>query len=138
MLAPCPSRRTTADEALRCHPSACFRGASGRCSARSSAWLVPACNIESDGDVCPHAWQKTHRLVHKAAQDSAGSVDGALPSASAGPSKLVLKEGQFVPNPDFNYTGPLRPVYPLSAKREVPAHIPRPDYADHRSFAWPS
>nr|XP_031857234.1 methionine aminopeptidase, type I [Kwoniella shandongensis]KAA5524306.1 methionine aminopeptidase, type I [Kwoniella shandongensis] len=31
----------------------------------------------------------------------------------------------------YHFTGPLRPVYPLSAKREVPAHIQRPDYADH-------
>ncbi|WVQ71825.1 methionine aminopeptidase, type I [Cryptococcus sp. DSM 104548] len=32
---------------------------------------------------------------------------------------------------NYKFTGPLRPVYPLSKKREVPAHIPRPDYADH-------
>ncbi|RPA74272.1 methionine aminopeptidase [Ascobolus immersus RN42] len=35
------------------------------------------------------------------------------------------------PFPNFNFTGKLRPAYPLSAKREVPASIPRPDYADH-------
>lgn len=35
---------------------------------------------------------------------------------------------------DYKFTGPLRPVYPLSEKREVPAHIPRPDYADHREL----
>ncbi|KAJ3116554.1 Methionine aminopeptidase 1 [Physocladia obscura] len=33
------------------------------------------------------------------------------------------------PFPNFNFAGKLRPVYPLSPKREVPAHIPRPDYA---------
>lgn len=38
---------------------------------------------------------------------------------------------------DYKFTGPLRPVYPLSEKREVPAHIPRPDYADHRELAVP-
>ncbi|CAD6574148.1 MAG: Methionine aminopeptidase 1 [Tremellales sp. Tagirdzhanova-0007] len=32
---------------------------------------------------------------------------------------------------DYHFTGSLRPVYPLSAKRPVPPHIPRPDYADH-------
>jgi methionyl aminopeptidase len=32
----------------------------------------------------------------------------------------------------YKWTGTLRPKYPLSPKREVPAHIPRPDYADHR------
>ena len=30
----------------------------------------------------------------------------------------------------FEFSGPLRPMYPLSAKRGVPEHIPRPDYAD--------
>lgn len=32
----------------------------------------------------------------------------------------------------YKWTGTLRPKYPLSAKRQVPAHIPRPDYADDR------
>ncbi|BFZ54127.1 Methionine aminopeptidase 1 [Savitreella phatthalungensis] len=31
----------------------------------------------------------------------------------------------------FSYPGPLRACYPLSAKREVPAGVSRPDYADH-------
>ena len=38
--------------------------------------------------------------------------------------------GYFNPFPTFNFTGPLRPVYPLSEKREVPKSIPHPDYAD--------
>ncbi|KAJ3111986.1 Methionine aminopeptidase 1 [Physocladia obscura] len=33
------------------------------------------------------------------------------------------------PFPKFKYTGKLRPVYPLSPRRQVPDHIPRPDYA---------
>lgn len=33
------------------------------------------------------------------------------------------------PFPNFAFTGSLRPVYPLSPKREVPASIPHPDYA---------
>jgi methionyl aminopeptidase len=37
--------------------------------------------------------------------------------------------GHFNPFPTFPYTGSLRPVYPLSAKREVPATIQHPDYA---------
>ena len=35
------------------------------------------------------------------------------------------------PWPLYNYTGRLRPVYPLSAKRVVPQSIPKPDYAEH-------
>lgn len=36
----------------------------------------------------------------------------------------------YDPFPDFPYTGTLRPAYPLSQRRAVPEHIPRPDYAD--------
>ncbi|RSH79262.1 Methionine aminopeptidase 1 [Apiotrichum porosum] len=32
---------------------------------------------------------------------------------------------------NYAFTGTLRPVYPLSERRVVPSHIPRPDYADH-------
>jgi methionyl aminopeptidase len=39
------------------------------------------------------------------------------------------ESGLFNPFPTFAFTGPLRPVYPLSAKREVPKSIPHPDYA---------
>lgn len=37
--------------------------------------------------------------------------------------------GHFNPYPTFSYTGTLRPVYPLSPKRQVPATIQHPDYA---------
>lgn len=37
--------------------------------------------------------------------------------------------GHFNPFPTFPYTGLLRPVYPLSDKRQVPASIKHPDYA---------
>ncbi|KAJ3330601.1 Methionine aminopeptidase 1 [Blyttiomyces sp. JEL0837] len=40
------------------------------------------------------------------------------------------KHKEFNPFPTFQYTGKLRPVYPLSATREVPKHIKRPDYAE--------
>ncbi|KAL7753451.1 Methionine aminopeptidase 1 [Sorochytrium milnesiophthora] len=36
----------------------------------------------------------------------------------------------YDPFPNLQYTGTLRPVYPLSPMRSVPAHIPRPDYAE--------
>lgn len=39
------------------------------------------------------------------------------------------ESGLFNPFPTFGFTGPLRPLYPLSAKREVPKSIPYPDYA---------
>ncbi|KAF8326347.1 peptidase M24, structural domain-containing protein [Cantharellus anzutake] len=34
------------------------------------------------------------------------------------------------PFPSYRFTGSLRPVYPLSPRRVVPDHIPRPDYAE--------
>jgi hypothetical protein len=37
--------------------------------------------------------------------------------------------GHYNPFPTFPYTGSLRPVYPLSPKREVPDSIAHPDYA---------
>lgn len=38
--------------------------------------------------------------------------------------------GHFNPFPDFSFTGSLRPVYPLSPRREVPSKIRLPDYAE--------
>lgn len=49
------------------------------------------------------------------------------------PPKVVAKPdpetGFYNPFPTFPFTGPLRPVYPLSERREVPKSIARPDYA---------
>lgn len=42
---------------------------------------------------------------------------------------LTKPESLFNPFPNFNFTGSLRPVYPLSAKRVIPSSIPHPDYA---------
>lgn len=36
--------------------------------------------------------------------------------------------GLYNPFPTYPYTGPLRPVYPLSPYREIPKSIPHPDY----------
>ncbi|CAK7566378.1 MAG: Methionine aminopeptidase 1 [Sporothrix epigloea] len=43
--------------------------------------------------------------------------------------KKESKVGFYNPFPNYSFTGPLRPVYPLSAKRTVPKSIPHPDYA---------
>ncbi|KAF3764653.1 methionine aminopeptidase [Cryphonectria parasitica EP155] len=43
--------------------------------------------------------------------------------------KQENKTGDYNPFPTFSYTGPLRPVYPLSERRKVPDTIPHPDYA---------
>ncbi|KAL0768526.1 hypothetical protein CaCOL14_009501 [Colletotrichum acutatum] len=48
------------------------------------------------------------------------------------PPKVVSKPdpetGVFNPFPTYPFTGPLRPVYPLSERRTVPKHIPHPDW----------
>lgn len=38
--------------------------------------------------------------------------------------------GLYNPFPNYPFTGSLRPVYPLSPRRHVPASIQRPDYAE--------
>jgi methionyl aminopeptidase len=48
------------------------------------------------------------------------------------PPKVVSlpdADGHFNPFPAFMFTGPLRPVYPLSPRRAVPEKIRHPDYA---------
>lgn len=37
-------------------------------------------------------------------------------------------DGSYNPFPNYSYTGSIRPMYPLSSKRVVPEHIPRPEY----------
>jgi hypothetical protein len=39
-------------------------------------------------------------------------------------------DGTYNPFISYNFTGAVRPRYPLSPRRIVPDHIPRPDYAD--------
>ncbi|KDQ20353.1 hypothetical protein BOTBODRAFT_27776 [Botryobasidium botryosum FD-172 SS1] len=57
---------------------------------------------------------KSHKRVHDLLQ----------------PNLIVHKDGTYNPFPNFPWTGTVRPVYPLSPKRAVPDHIPRPDYAE--------
>ncbi|KAG2219598.1 hypothetical protein INT45_004849 [Circinella minor] len=40
------------------------------------------------------------------------------------------KGAKYDPFKTFGYTGPLRPVYPLSPRRQVPDHIEKPDYVE--------
>ncbi|TFK76476.1 methionine aminopeptidase [Pluteus cervinus] len=61
----------------------------------------------------PDYSNKTHKVVHNLV------TGGTKGSASHNPFA------------NFNFSGPLRPAYPLSPTRIVPDHIPRPDYAVH-------
>ncbi|KAI6039045.1 methionine aminopeptidase [Pisolithus marmoratus] len=65
--------------------------------------------FKADCEPSPSFIQKNHKLIH----------DLVRPP----------NDGTYNPFPSYPFSGTLRPVYPLSPKREVPAHIPRPDYA---------
>lgn len=45
-------------------------------------------------------------------------------------SKIDPETGTFNPYPTYPFTGPLRPLYPLSPKRPVPASIPHPVWSE--------
>ncbi|KAL5533075.1 FMA1 [Sanghuangporus sanghuang] len=69
--------------------------------------------IEGDPDVIP-TQKKQHKIIHDIVNLSI--------------SKTVPEDGN--PFGDFKFSGSLRPAYPLSPRRTVPSHIPKPDYAD--------
>lgn len=68
--------------------------------------------------------QTSHKGVHK--------TDGNI-LKNLFPPKVVSEpdpaNGHYNPFPNFSFTGALRPVYPLSPRRAVPASIQHPDYA---------
>ncbi|EPE27509.1 Creatinase/aminopeptidase [Glarea lozoyensis ATCC 20868] len=65
----------------------------------------------------------THKAVHKSKSNFLTNLF---------PPKVVSEPdpatGKFNPFPAFHFTGDLRPVYPLSPRREVPKSIKHPDY----------
>jgi methionyl aminopeptidase len=70
-----------------------------------------------------HLFQSEHKSIHKKSNILTNLF----------PPKVVSEPdpatGTFNPYPSFPYSGSLRPVYPLSAKRTIPKTIPHPDYA---------
>lgn len=71
--------------------------------------------------------QKTHKIIHELAR---APPAGKLCLSTRGSYFIAPLDGTFNPFPNYTYSGTLRPVYPLSPKRQVPDHIPRPDYAE--------
>jgi hypothetical protein len=67
--------------------------------------------------------QSDHKTIHKPQSNFLRNLF---------PPKVISEpdpdNGTLNPFPTFSYTGSLRPVYPLSEKREVPSGIPRPEY----------
>ncbi len=71
------------------------------------------------------AAQNTHKVIHK--QENS-MIQRFFPPKVV--SKPDPDTGAFNPFPTFNFTGSLRPVYPLSPRRQVPKSIPHPDYSE--------
>lgn len=92
------------------------------CGGEASSLQCPNCiKLGITGSVfCSQTCFKdnwsSHKLVHK-------------PKTNSSPS--LVSPQPYNPWPNFSFTGSLRPMYPLSQKREVPECIMRPDYADH-------
>ncbi|KAF9256541.1 methionine aminopeptidase [Marasmius fiardii PR-910] len=72
--------------------------------------------------------KKTHKLVHELV---------TLKTRSLLTKNIGKIPNTYNPFPDFPFTGSVRPMYPLSPRREVPEHIARPDYAEKGEyFIW--
>jgi methionyl aminopeptidase len=68
--------------------------------------------------------QSTHKAVHKSKGNFLQNL--IAPKVVSEPDPDT---GLYNPFPTFPFTGPLRPVYPLSPRRTIPKSIPYPDYA---------
>ncbi|KIK08659.1 hypothetical protein K443DRAFT_672191 [Laccaria amethystina LaAM-08-1] len=63
------------------------------------------------GQECFKAGWKIHKIIHSLGKPAANNADGT-----------------YNPFPNYGFTGSVYPAYPLSPTRQVPEHIPRPDY----------
>ena len=70
-------------------------------------------------------FQSTHKQLHKSQNSMLSNI---FP-----PSVVSLPDaaGHYNPFPTYNFSGSLRPSYPLSQRRPVPDKIRHPDYASH-------
>ncbi|KAK7054923.1 Methionine aminopeptidase 1 [Paramarasmius palmivorus] len=67
--------------------------------------------------MCRCRAKKTHKIIHEIAKQPQST------------NNVAKNPDAYNPFPNYTFTGPLRPMYPLSGKRAVPDHIPRPEYA---------
>ncbi|KAF8259726.1 peptidase M24, structural domain-containing protein [Lactarius quietus] len=87
------------------------------------------------GQECFKAGWKTHKTIHgitshQTSSDGVPSMFLAQPCWRTPVTVTPLADNSFNPFPNFGFSGPARPTYPLSSTRVVPDHIPRPDYAE--------
>ncbi|KAF7117888.1 hypothetical protein CNMCM5793_007219 [Aspergillus hiratsukae] len=99
------------------------------CENNAGSLQCPTClKMGTDSFFCSQdcfkrSWGE-HKAIHKAKSNILSNLF---------PPKVVSEPdpatGHFNPFPSFQFTGSLRPVYPLSPMRTVPKSIPHPDYA---------
>ncbi|KAJ7343516.1 peptidase M24, structural domain-containing protein [Mycena albidolilacea] len=65
------------------------------------------------GQECFKSGWKNHKVLHNIAKLDPNGVG---------------QDEKYNPFPNYSFTGPMRPVYPLSPKRKIPDHIQLPDY----------
>ncbi|KAF2501808.1 methionine aminopeptidase [Lophium mytilinum] len=99
------------------------------CENDASSLQCPTCQKQGkESYFCSQDCFKRNWSDHKTAHKSQSN-----PLRNIIPPKVVSKPdpatGQYNPYPTFPFTGSLRPVYPLSPRREVPKKIQHPDYA---------
>lgn len=90
------------------------------CFKRSWVCIIFFPSVETQTD---NPSQAQHRSLHKSSNPLRNLF---TPDVVSKPDPIT---GTFNPFPTFSFPGQLRPVYPLSETRKVPASIPRPDYA---------
>ncbi|TEB35903.1 methionine aminopeptidase [Coprinellus micaceus] len=106
---------TTADDTkvILCQSSSCLKG------NPPSKLECPTCNkLGIRGSFfCEQACfkagctSKTHKIIHDIAKSGTAALSGV-----------------YNPFPNNQFTGSMHPWYPLSPRRRIPDHIPRPDY----------
>ncbi|KAF2751726.1 methionine aminopeptidase 1A [Sporormia fimetaria CBS 119925] len=99
------------------------------CENEAGALQCPNCQkLGKDSFFCSQDCFKRSWAEHKKLHKSQSNILDKIftPKVVSHPDPAT---GHFNPFPTFPFTGSLRPVYPLSAKREVPSHIKLPDYA---------
>ncbi|KAI9656272.1 MAG: Methionine aminopeptidase 1 [Bathelium mastoideum] len=99
------------------------------CENEAGALQCPTCQkLGKDSYFCSQDCFKrnwsNHKALHKSQSNSIRNF--IAPSVVSKPDPAT---GQYNPFPTYPYTGPLRPVYPLSPRRTVPSRIKHPDYA---------
>ncbi|GAB7357171.1 hypothetical protein MBLNU459_g8162t1 [Dothideomycetes sp. NU459] len=99
------------------------------CSNDAGTLQCPTCQKQGkDSFFCSQDCFKRNWSTHKTEHKSQSN-----PLRNVFPPKVISEPdpatGHYNPFPSFPYTGALRPKYPLSPRRDVPAHIPRPEYA---------